>query len=227
MRVGVSGAQGRWRRPLGIFSALNSPGFLLNGSVPSARRGSHRLSSSAPVHCRPNLLARGLRYELVCYSGCRETTRKEVWETPGHLCCPLTSLLRHPRAPNSHSMSSPFQGRSPWLRIVQIWRRQNHLGTTQEVDRGWRDGPLAPSQAATLAAKVMSAALTYVRSFLGCCRSCAGAQWPRSARGGGALEASFPGDFRAPLPHSPAQPPSGPCPPACSLPLPLLLRKTL
>lgn len=80
------------------------------------------------------------------------------------------------------------------------------------VGGGWRAGPLAPSPAATLAAKVMSAALTYIRSFLGCCGSCAGARWPRSARGGGAVAASFLGDFRAPLPCIPA-PASSPTPP--------------
>ena len=133
-----------------------------------------------------------------------------VWKTLGHLCCPLTSLLRHTRAPTKcHSVSSALPEalrRVRWRTVGQIRRRQNPLGTNRRWAGalGPRAGPLAPSPAATLPAKVMSAALTYIRRFPRCCSSCARARWPRSARGGGAVAASFLGDFRAPLPCHPA-----------------------
>lgn len=189
----------------GIFPAPASTGALLNGSPsrpPSEDRGG----------VSPSPLPRRVL----------SPQSPRVWKTLGHLCCPLTSLWRHPRAPSQcRSVSSALPGalsRVPWRTLGRIRRRPHPLGRNRRWAGalGRRAGPLAPSPAATLAAKVMSAALTYIRSFLGCCGSCAGARWPRSARGGGAVAASFLGDFRAPLPCIPAAA-SSPTPPLAHL----------
>lgn len=82
-----------------------------------------------------------------------------MWKTPGHLCCPLTSLLRHPRAPNKcHSVSSALREafrRVSWCTVSQIRRRQSYLGTTGRWAGavGQHAGPLAPRSAATLDAR--------------------------------------------------------------------------
>lgn len=187
---------------LGIFPVPTSTGLLLNGSLCC-------LPSENPGGVSPCPLPhRALSPKSTC-----------VCKTLGHLCSPLTSLLRHPRAPSKcHSVSSALPRalrRVLWRTVGQIRRLPNPLGTNRRWAGalGPRAGPLAPSPAATLAAKVMSAALTYIRSFLRCCSSCAQARWPRSARGEGAVAAPFLGDFRAPLPCSPA-PASSPTLPA-------------
>lgn len=108
-------------------------------SVPSALRGSRR---RVPPPSPPTRV--------------QSPKPIRMWKTPGHLCCPLTSLLRHPRTPTKrHSVSSVLREvlrRVALCTVGQIWRRRNRKDPT--VGGGPRPAPgsLAPSPAAALAA---------------------------------------------------------------------------
>lgn len=102
----------------GIFPALASTRALLNGSPsrpPSEDRGG----------VSPSPLPRRVL----------SPQSPRVWKTLGHLCCPLTSLWRHPRAPSQcRSVSSALPGalsRVPWRTLGRIRRRPHPLGTNR------------------------------------------------------------------------------------------------
>lgn len=136
-----------------------------------------------------------------------------VWQTLGRPCRPLTSLLRRPptagSGPSVASAPGALRGapaaRSGSSGGGRILRSEPTMGG----GLGRRAAPRAPSPAATLAPKVMSAALPYIRSFPRCRSSCARARWPRSARRGrwrGILPRGFPGTS-APRPGPASSPP--------------------
>lgn len=85
------------KRSLTVFSVLSNLGLLMNASLEYlSSEHPAGFSSSALVPCCTNL---DLGVNQSSQAGCSEKVRKEIYKTPGHLHCTLTSLLQHCKHP--------------------------------------------------------------------------------------------------------------------------------